>query len=628
MFVFNGYDIRNVQKLTEKLDKSSEPSLEGIFTGTFTEIRLSRKDDHNVIIKQSIRCRNISHEAAIFEYLQLSNTNNASTGCIEMFGFNIDQSPSFIVLEEFGEDLTAYLSPHTSHEFKRSIVLKLLEALQSLHNFDVMHGDLKPQNILCKEKGGVTIKLCDLDSARIMTSQDIQFPYDDVTKKLKYTPSWVSPEVYTKSEEHKGGSFKASLAIDIFPLGLIAVMLESKDNRFSNGYVLPDIDTDDYKKALSDQEYLVNNVLKIDDSNPYKHLLLNMCSINITDRKTVSELLREIREIVSTTRIVQEKRKLEQDKQFLQDEVIDKMDNMLECLEKFSKVSITLLEENKSLRDIFDQVNNNLIYMNEHQHDEHKKKILELNQIQASLDMMPDTLKAVVASQIEQQMKSIHNELHTIIQNTHTVPTLAIIIKKPPKGMNRFKPSNLITETYSLYFVCSHTLQPVICGPNGDGFVFKKVKDGISSFLKKVSPIIKVSLVLLKVAVSLYGIPLPLPNLNNIGIDASNAYLNDSIHTFCNEYSDNVPNLLDELESSIMNGLKNSDDIMSKLIMNTQSQREAYEAIISFLDDYKPLKLGLVKRTSQSGITQWIKDDVNVIKSFDSNDGRRVPVIP
>ena len=35
-------------------------------------------------------------------------------------------------------------------------------------------------------------------------------------------------------------------------------------------------------------------------------------------------------------------------------------------------------------------------------------------------------------------------------------------------------------------------------------------------------------------------------------------------------------------------------------------------------------KLGLVKCTSLSGITQWIKDDDKVIESFYNNDGSRV----
>ena len=37
-------------------------------------------------------------------------------------------------------------------------------------------------------------------------------------------------------------------------------------------------------------------------------------------------------------------------------------------------------------------------------------------------------------------------------------------------------------------------------------------------------------------------------------------------------------------------------------------------------------KLGLVKCTSPSGITQWIKDDDKVIESFYNNDGKRKPI--
>ena len=46
----------------------------------------------------------------------------------------------------------------------------------------------------------------------------------------------------------------------------------------------------------------------------------------------------------------------------------------------------------------------------------------------------------------------------------------------------------------------------------------------------------------------------------------------------------------------------------------------------SLLSSLLSNKLGLVKCTSASGITQWIKDDVKVIESFNKNDGKRKPV--
>jgi len=52
------------------------------------------------------------------------------------------------------------------------------------------------------------------------------------------------------------------------------------------------------------------------------------------------------------TLVVGQKKDLLHDKQFLQEEVIGKLDNMLEYMERFSKDIITLLESNQSLRNV------------------------------------------------------------------------------------------------------------------------------------------------------------------------------------------------------------------------------------------------------------------------------------
>jgi hypothetical protein len=286
-----------------------------------------------------------------------------------------------------------------------------------------------------------------------------------------------------------------------------------------------------------------------------------------------------------------------------------------------------MLEENKSIREAFEKANDSLMLMNEEQRQDHDRMIQEMKEYKLDLEQIPESLRNNRGTKLlESQILSIQNELKTLIQGTHRIPTLAIIVKRPPRGLSRFDPRNLATDKYSLYFICAHTLQPVACGPEGEGFEFKKLKDSISSFLKKVGPLIRISLIVLKVAVSMYGVPLPLPNLSHLGVDASKEYLNDAINTFCDE---SAPNILDDIEKSIENGLQNSDDIMTKLNLSTECQREAYESILNFLEDQqypKPWKLGLVMETSQSGITQWIKDDPNVIRSFHDNNGMRKPI--
>jgi len=250
----------------------SDQSLDGLYSGSFFKKDGFKIEKRNVIIKESLasRHRNISHEADVYQYL----SGKGGGGCIELYGFNKTSIPSFIVLEDFGEDLRSYIHSSTSHEIKRLILKKCIEALHSLHSMSVMHGDLKPANILVRVGHDVLVKLCDLDSARILSDSDI-FPYDQSSGHLKFTESWVAPEVYQNNKICAGGKFKGSLAIDIFNLGMIAVLLESKG--YTTDVVLPLPGTDDYDKALTDQSFLDSRVLKLDNNNPYRDILMRMC---------------------------------------------------------------------------------------------------------------------------------------------------------------------------------------------------------------------------------------------------------------------------------------------------------------------------------------------------------------
>jgi serine/threonine protein kinase len=82
-----------------------------------------------------------------------------------------------------------------------------------------MHGDIKPSNILVQFSSNVEVKLCDLDSARYVNGKNNTFPHSN--GKLKYTLGWEAPEVYLG----QAGVLKASLAIDLFSLGLLVEIL-------------------------------------------------------------------------------------------------------------------------------------------------------------------------------------------------------------------------------------------------------------------------------------------------------------------------------------------------------------------------------------------------------------------
>jgi serine/threonine protein kinase len=80
---------------------------------------------------------------------------------------------------------------------------KVFAAVKHLHLLGIMHGDIKPQNILIRLSNYVyEIKLCDLDSARYVKAidgnrvgSDSLFPHEN--GRFKYTPGWEAPEMHT-----------------------------------------------------------------------------------------------------------------------------------------------------------------------------------------------------------------------------------------------------------------------------------------------------------------------------------------------------------------------------------------------------------------------------------------------
>jgi len=120
----------------------------------------------------------------------------------------------------------------------------------------------------------------------------------------------------------------------------------------------------------------------------------------------------------------------------------------------------------------------------------------------------------------------------------------------------------------------------------------------------------------LKAAVTMYGIPLPLPNLVNFTKEDSLAYLIDIINSLSER----------QLDESISNGLDTNDDITNKMNITTQCHRDAHDALQVFFSSYQPPNYGLRKCTSPSGTTMWIKDDNKVVESFLRNDGKRVVI--
>ena len=88
------------------------------------------------------------------------------------------------------------------------VLISLAEGLAALHGQGVLHGDLKPSNIIVGPRGP---SLIDLETLRMVPAIDAP------VRSLEYTPGYAAPE----QEEHH----EAYLASDVFAFGVVAASL-------------------------------------------------------------------------------------------------------------------------------------------------------------------------------------------------------------------------------------------------------------------------------------------------------------------------------------------------------------------------------------------------------------------
>ena len=131
------------------------------------------------------------------------------------------ESESFLVMDyEEGVTLADYIfsqnPPNVSKKDLFLICLKIAEILSYLHTLPVpvVHGDLKPENIIYTKNGEV--KLIDFGSAH---------PLTNIPKKIFSTPGYAAPEM---------GEGRSSLKSDVYAFGnVFAQIMSGRDLDFA-----------------------------------------------------------------------------------------------------------------------------------------------------------------------------------------------------------------------------------------------------------------------------------------------------------------------------------------------------------------------------------------------------------
>jgi serine/threonine protein phosphatase PrpC len=121
------------------------------------------------------------------------------------------------VVTEFvdGQTLTQWMidNPKPDLETARGIVEQIAKGLQAFHRLEMLHQDLRPDNIMIDRTG--TVKIIDFGSVRIAGITDDAD--DDIPGQILGTAQYTAPEYFLG----EGGSQRS----DIFSLGVIAYQM-------------------------------------------------------------------------------------------------------------------------------------------------------------------------------------------------------------------------------------------------------------------------------------------------------------------------------------------------------------------------------------------------------------------
>jgi hypothetical protein len=132
----------------------------------------------------------------------------------------------------------------------------------------------------------------------------------------------------------------------------------------------------------------------------------------------------------------------------------------------------------------------------------------QLDIFKSNQDQLGKEVSQLVADNAD--LKSL---MRTLISGEHKLPTLAVIL---PVVSNSWKkktsPMQCVRNQYRLYFLCDYTRQIAPCGPKGRGYVVNVTKE----WVVRAKPVLRVGLVLLRVALLASGLPLPVPDLCSV----------------------------------------------------------------------------------------------------------------
>uniref|UniRef100_A0A665WKD5 non-specific serine/threonine protein kinase n=1 Tax=Echeneis naucrates TaxID=173247 RepID=A0A665WKD5_ECHNA len=203
--VHTGVPWRKMRRLTDYYDIHKE-----IGRGAFSYVkRVTQKKGKAEFVAKFISARGKRKSLALREMELLSELDNEK---ILYFHDAFEKKDMVVLITELchEEFLERIAKKTTVMELEiRCSVQQVLEGLRYLHQKNIAHLDIKPENILMAAPGSDQIRICDFGNAiKLETSEEYYCKYG--------TPEYVAPEIVNQTP--------ISTATDIWPVGVITYL--------------------------------------------------------------------------------------------------------------------------------------------------------------------------------------------------------------------------------------------------------------------------------------------------------------------------------------------------------------------------------------------------------------------
>jgi hypothetical protein len=490
-------------------------------------------------------------EHAMYQEVQRLATT-VGTGCVRCY--SIDPAGLYMVLEDHGNDLRALLNADLKSP--QMVMEGIVPAVHALHSMNIMHGDIKPENLLVQLtlQGHYIVKLCDLECAKKVG--------EECEAETLGTKHYLAPEVRAAAASATG-NLRASTAVDMFALGLVLWQVMKRS---------PTAALDCGSDARLDQLYSDQAQLNAHLEYPvlYRDFMERVTCLDLNHRvKSVAELWRHIKELT------------------------------------LSNAHQGLVRGREEIAFQKHAVNGNLVSL---QH--------QLERLLFDQEALGRHISTVLADNT-----ALNNMVQTLISGTHTIPTLAIVLPEVSHSWESVtQPTRLLRNHFRLYFLCSHTKQIAPCGPEGKGYKIEVTK----LWVQDAAPVLRVGLVLVKVALLASGLPLPVPDLCSALADATKhcKYLDTALQLVTHPPDDDLKSAehvmksaLETAEAYDVNNLVTEHSVANEgcKLQLEERYRKAYETIREVLvaqGHNIALTCGLRQVTcSRTGRTAWVLDN-------------------